>query len=89
MAVKGKRTVARKDYKKYIQSKEWQAKKKKFWESKLPKDCYTCKQSGGKMDLHHRTYKNHRTCHYEIHDYQKETGKDLWKSTSDLRRKKK
>lgn len=79
MGVKGKATVTRSGYKAYIQSKEWQAVRKRFWSSKLPKNCFVCGELGGKMDLHHRTYKNlgnerlmdlvpvHRNCHYEIH----------------------
>lgn len=47
------------DYRSYIQSKEWRAKREAYWNSKLPKDCYVCGAERTKgFHLHHRTYKN-------------------------------
>jgi len=99
MSTKGTRTVSRANYKQYITSNEWAKVKKRYWNSKLPKECYVCGVLEGKKDLHHRTYKNlgnerlmdlvpvHRECHFDIHDFQKKTKKDLWKSTSVMRKK--
>lgn len=59
MGVPGKRTVSRMDYRAYIASPEWQATRQRYWNSKLPKECWVCDapRSPG-MHLHHRTYKN-------------------------------
>lgn len=47
------------NYRDYIRSPEWRAKRQKYWESRLPNNCHVCaapKRSG--FHLHHRTYKN-------------------------------
>lgn len=49
----------------YINSKEWQKKRKDFYSSNLYKqikgegkwNCYCCQASNVPLDLHHRTYK--------------------------------
>lgn len=99
MSTPGKATIKKVEYKNYIKSLEWQQKKKDYFNSKLPKDCYICGDSKSKKDLHHRTYKNLgnerlmdlvpvcRKCHFAIHDHSKRTGDDLWKSTTKLRQK--
>ena len=104
MGVPGKATVTKAGYKKYIQSKEWQAVRKRFWESKLPKNCFVCGELDGKMDLHHRTYKNlgnerlmdlvpvHRNCHFEIHDLHRsrnDSRNNLWRATKQTQTKNK
>ena len=53
-----RRTVDRDGYAEYIQSEAWQEVRRRFWASKLPKECYCCGQEDGPKDLHHRTYKN-------------------------------
>ena len=100
MGVKGNRTVDRKDYKKYIRSPEWRAKKAKYWASNAPKECYICGRTNRPMDLHHRTYKNlgnerlmdlvpvHRSCHDKIHEeHDLNPTRGIWYSTKRARKK--
>lgn len=80
MSAPGKATVTKAGYREYIQSKEWQAVRKRYWASKMPKECYGCgKPKHPGMHLHHRTYKNLgnerlmdlvpvcQPCHRDIH----------------------
>ena len=69
----------KKDYYNYINSYAWQAMRRRFWSSKLPKHCYCCGKSDIALELHHKTYKRlgHenlndlilvcRNCHGNIH----------------------
>lgn len=88
------------EYKKYIQSPKWRKVRKKFFESKLPKDCFVCFRDDQILDLHHRTYARlgHerltdlvlvcRDCHNEIHKYAKENPTvGLWVATSKVRKR--
>lgn len=57
--------LGRRDYYKYINSADWQDKRKNFYNSKMYKkikgdgkwNCYCCGISNVSLDLHHRTYK--------------------------------
>jgi hypothetical protein len=73
---------------------------KRFWASKLPKDCYCCGDTSKPKDLHHRTYKNLgnerlwdlvplcRPCHDRVHEIHRATRHlGLWQATNQLRRK--
>ena len=52
-------------YKAYLKSPEWKAKKEKFYNSRLYKKlrenggwkCYCCEENNKSLDMHHRTYK--------------------------------
>jgi len=94
MATPAKRTVSRKDYRKYMQSRAWRTKREQYWASKLSKNCYVCnsrRQAG--FHLHHRSYKNLGNerltdlvpacpdCHKFIHAYIDSTGLNLWEGT--------
>jgi predicted HNH restriction endonuclease len=54
-----------KQYKAYLKSAEWKAKKQKFYSSKLYKKlkengkwkCFCCEEGNKALDMHHRTYK--------------------------------
>lgn len=95
--MKGLRTVAKEGYQDYIRSREWQAVKMRYWESKLPKACYGCGVSKEGMHLHHRTYKNLgqerlrdlvplcQLCHCETHDLVR-NGRSLWGAARRIRR---
>jgi ribosomal protein S27AE len=75
---KGLYRIASIDYKMYIMSPEWYAKKIQ----RLVLDNYTCQRCGSKefLEVHHKTYENLgkeqmedlatvcRTCHQAIHD---------------------
>jgi len=79
------------DYKEYITSAAWEAKKKKYRESKLPQTCLVCNSK--KVDLHHRTYKrlgnewlNYlvplcREHHQAAHSYVDKNSIGLWGGT--------
>jgi len=79
------------NYQKYIRSAAWEAKKKKYRESKLPQTCLVC--GSKKIDLHHRTYKRLgnewlndlvplcREHHEGVHRFQKKHGLNLWGAT--------
>lgn len=100
MGQKGKRTVDRAGYYDYIQSEAWAAVKRRYWASKKPKCCYVCGEAGGRLDLHHKTYKNlgnerlmdlvlvHRECHdliHAIHEERTNRSDGLWQSTQKAR----
>ncbi len=101
MSLKGRATIGKEGYREYIDSPEWQEVRKRFWNSKLPKECYICGRSDRSRDLHHKTYKNLgneclrdlvpvcRECHYSIHDHQKKTNQGIWGSTNVVRRRNK
>ena len=88
------KTISKSQYRAYMQSKAWQAVRKRFFQSDLPKCCYACKtawQPG--FHLHHRTYANLgnekltdlvivcQTCHDGIHKQQRATGESIWTAT--------
>jgi 5-methylcytosine-specific restriction endonuclease McrA len=96
-----RRTVDRDGYAEYIRSEAWQEVRRRFWASKLPKECYCCGREDGPMDLHHRTYKNLgnerlmdlvplcRDCHLTVHEMvRRRYGRTahLWGMTNILRR---
>lgn len=97
---KPRRTVDRAGYAAYIHSEAWQAVRRRYWASKLPKECYCCGREDGPKDLHHRTYKNlgHeylrdlvplcRDCHEAVHAlYRRKPSLSLWGATGMTRRK--
>lgn len=98
MGKKGTRTVSRSEYREYIRSPEWQEVRKRYFASKLPKECYVCGLSNSVLHLHHRTYKNLGNerlmdlvplCpehHFAVHEFHRETNFDLWKATRVYRR---
>ena len=80
MGVPGKATVTPQGYRAYIQSNAWRAVRERYWDSKMPKNCFGCNKPRHKgMHLHHRTYKNLgnerlmdlvpvcKECHEDIH----------------------
>lgn len=91
-AVRRSATVSSTGYQDYIQSKEWDKKKREYRRSRLPQCCVVCGDS--KVDLHHRSYKRLgdeyltdliplcRTHHEALHRYHKESGLPLWKATT-------
>lgn len=99
MSSSGRATVTRAGYRAYISSPEWQVVRRRYWASKLPKDCYCCGRFDGPKDLHHRTYKNLgnerlmdlvpvcRDCHFACHDRLKlAPRKGLWWATKSIRK---
>ena len=95
-----RRTVEPAGYREYIQSEAWQEVRRRFWASRLPKECYVCGSGEGPKDLHHRTYKNLgserlmdlvplcRRCHVEVHAlHDRKPRLSLWGATGALRRK--
>jgi hypothetical protein len=95
-----KRTVEPAGYQEYINSDEWRAVRRRYWASKMPKDCYVCGASRHPgMHLHHRTYKNLGNeqlvdlvpvcegCHEEIHMLQRENHCSLSRATKWARRR--
>jgi 5-methylcytosine-specific restriction endonuclease McrA len=93
-----RRTVDRSGYAEYIQSEAWQEVRRRFWASRLPKDCYCCGRKDGPKDLHHRTYKNLgseylrdlvplcRDCHDRVHEmFKRKPSLSLWGATGALR----
>jgi len=59
MAAPGRGTVTRAGYRAYIQSPGWRAVRQRYFDSKMPQDCFVCatpRKPG--MHLHHRTYEN-------------------------------
>ena len=77
-----------------MQSRAWRAKRKKYWASKYPKNCYVCgKARHPGMHLHHTTYirlgKERLSdlvpvcepCHKYIHDFQRKSGLPLKEAT--------
>ena len=95
-----RRTVDREGYAEYIRSEAWQEVRRRFWASKLPKECYCCGREDGPKDLHHRTYKNLgnenlrdlvplcRDCHFTVHEmFRRKPSLSLWGATGGLRRK--
>lgn len=103
MGVPGKRTVDRWDYRAYIQSPEWRAKRDQYWSSQMPKNCYVCDAPRSKgMHLHHRTYKNLGAerlmdlvpvcagCHEAVHEIYAQPRfqrAGLWFATKEARRR--
>ena len=94
-----RRTVDRGGYAEYIRSEAWQEVRRRFWASRLPKECYCCGREDGPKDLHHRTYKNlgneHlrdlvplcRECHDRVHEMvRRKPSLHLWGATNMLRR---
>ena len=96
------RTIRRFDYEgylAYIKSPEWQAIRRRYWVSKLPKQCIGCGKTDVPLELHHKSYKslgrenlNHlalvcRGCHVKIHDIYKSTAKDLWAASMHVGKK--
>jgi 5-methylcytosine-specific restriction endonuclease McrA len=85
------------DYKTYIKSKEWQAVRQRYFNSKLPQICGGCAAPRiPGFHLHHRTYKNLgkerlmdlvllcQNCHTLVHKHHeqvKHKNKGLWYST--------
>lgn len=75
-----RRAVDGSGYADYIRSKAWQQVRRRFWASRLPKECYCYGWLDGPKDLHHRTYKNLgrenlrdlvplcRDCHDRVHE---------------------
>jgi hypothetical protein len=67
------------DYNKYMVSEAWNAKKQKYWTSKVVKQCVSCGNADEHFDLHHLTYErlgyeDHndlvflcRGCHVKVH----------------------
>lgn len=67
------------DYQAYLRSPHWQDVRRRYWASKMPKNCAVCGRNDVPRDLHHRTYKRlgkerlHdlvplcRQCHDETH----------------------
>lgn len=92
--------VQRDSYRDYIQSERWRAVRQRYWDSKMPKDCYVCgtAQHAG-MHLHHRSYKNFgnerlmdlvplcEPCHAAVHAAHRASNKDLWKITKQVRKR--
>ena len=92
------RTVPPSGYAEYIASAAWQDTRRRFWASKLPKDCWCCSRTDGPKDLHHRTYKNLgrenlrdlvplcRDCHDRIHELHRRNPRlSLWGATGAVR----
>jgi hypothetical protein len=93
--------LSRLEYRSYIQSNEWMLVKKRYLNSKLPKDCYCCGKKYGtyKIEFHHRTYKRLgcerlldivpvcRECHQGIHDMKSMKLISLWSATKKIKRK--
>lgn len=87
-------TFTREEYDNYINSPAWRAMRQKYWDSKLPNDCYCCgtpRHPG--MHIHHKTYKRFgneylmdlipvcQDCHDKIHDLHRNhnpRGRHLW-----------
>lgn len=44
------------NYNDYLSSKHWKGIKERYWNSKLPKNCYVC-HTKENLNLHHKTYK--------------------------------
>jgi len=95
-----RRTVDRAGYAEYIRSEAWQEVRRRFWASRLPKECYCCGREDGPKDLHHRTYKNLgnerlmdlvplcRDCHFTVHEMiRRRPSLHLWGATNMLRHK--
>ncbi len=94
-----RRAVAPAGYAEYIQSEAWQQVRRRFWASRLPKECYCCGRKDGPKDLHHRTYKNLgneylrdlvplcRGCHNRVHEmFERKPSLSLWGATGAVRR---
>ena len=94
-----RRAVDRDGYAEYIRSEAWQEVRRRFWASRLPKECYCCGREDGPKDLHHRTYKNLgnerlmdlvplcRSCHMRVHEMVRGNARlHLWGTTNILRR---
>lgn len=59
MSAPGRAKYGPAQYRAYIQSAEWRAVRARYWDSKLPKNCFVCDSPRVPgMHLHHRTYKN-------------------------------
>ena len=99
MSRKGKRTVEPSGYREYIQSPAWQVVRKRYFASKLPKECYVCdKRYRPGFHLHHRTYKNLGNerlmdllllcpfCHEDTHGLV-HGGTNLWVAAKRLKKK--
>jgi 5-methylcytosine-specific restriction endonuclease McrA len=93
------RAVDGSGYAGYIRSEAWQQVRRRFWASRLPKECYCCGRADGPKDLHHRTYKNLgrenlrdlvplcRNCHDLVHQMaRRKPSLSLWGATGALRR---
>ena len=52
----GKRSAWVGSYNAYLKSEHWQDVRKRYWASKLLKECYVCGRKDH-LQLHHRTYK--------------------------------
>lgn len=55
--IRKRNCLRRSEYRNYIQSDRWAAKKREYWASKLIQHCYVCERSDLTLDLHHKTYK--------------------------------
>lgn len=86
------------DYDKYINSGEWDAKKREFWDFYKKRNCYCCDSSSKPLDVHHRSYDYFgnermqdlvpvcRECHVFIHSiFKKSVGVSLWDATEEAR----
>lgn len=102
MGSPGKATVSKSGYRAYIRSPEWAAVRRRYWNSKMPKECFVCGKMNRPMDLHHRTYKNlgnerlmdlvpvHRDCHNKIHKFDKareDRRGGLWAATATVKKR--
>jgi 5-methylcytosine-specific restriction endonuclease McrA len=96
----GRATVDAAGYSDYINSDAWREVRRRYWASKMPKDCYVCGRSRHPgMHLHHRTYKNLGNerlmdlvpvcpeCHEEIHRLCRELRRSLWHVTKIARKR--
>lgn len=99
MSKPGRRTVPEDGYWDYIQSAEWRAVRERFLQSRLPKECFGCREKWRKgFHLHHRTYKHlgaeklgHDVvpmcpdCHETIHRLNRGWVIDIWTATKKIR----
>ena len=99
---KGRIYLTKSEYREYLQSEHWKDVKRRFRKSKLATGrCYIC-GSGGRLDIHHKSYKRLgkerlndlielcRDCHSMVHSYVKNvknTKLTLWNAARKLRRR--
>lgn len=100
LSAPGKRTVSHLGYKDYIRSDAWRSVKKRYLQSKNPKEYYGCLAPyEWFFHFHHRTYKNLGNenlrdiipvcprCHELIHETEENRKWNVWRATRYVRRK--
>ncbi len=87
------------EYREYLNSEAWKKRKERYYESHERK-CKAC-GSRRKIHLHHKTYNRLGSerdadmvpmcerCHFNLHQWQRKIGKNLWLATEEFIRKKK